>query len=147
MPYIPVPQAFARYGVQGESMKLTMDGRELSFKEGQTLLDVASANGIYIPTLCWHPKTGQASRCRVCVVEVDGMRGLQTSCSVAAREGMVVRTDSSEVKSARRMTVQRFSGSSVHRVSKRQGQCGFGRSRLMACQRLFKCLFRVSGNR
>jgi predicted molibdopterin-dependent oxidoreductase YjgC len=106
-------------------MKLTMDGRELSFKEGETLLDVASANGIYIPTLCWHPKTGPASRCRVCVVEVEGMRGLQTSCSVAAREGMIVKTDTPEVKTARRMTVQNilFSGHHNCMACEANGRC------------------------
>jgi formate dehydrogenase major subunit len=92
--------------VEGDTLNISMDGRELPFREGQTVLDVARAHGIYIPTLCWHPKTGMAARCRVCVVEVEGMRGLQTACSLAARDGMVVRNGTELVVEARRMTIE-----------------------------------------
>lgn len=95
-------------------MKLTFDGRELSFKEGQTVLDVARDHGIYIPTLCWHARTGPASRCRACVVEIEGMRGMQTSCSVPALDGMVVRGDAEAVVSARRTIVENLIGNGHH---------------------------------
>ena len=87
------------------SKKITIDGRELVFEQDKTLLQVARENGIYIPSLCYHEKTGPASKCRVCVVEIDGMKGLQTSCSVAVKEGMVVRTDTETVREAQRMVV------------------------------------------
>jgi len=95
-------------------MKLTFDGRELSFKEGQTVLDVARENGIYIPTLCYHAKTGQASRCRACVVEIEGMRGVQTSCSVPATDGMVVRGDTDHVNMVRITAVESLISNGYH---------------------------------
>jgi formate dehydrogenase major subunit len=87
-------------------MQLTIDGKGVSFEGTRTVLDIARANGVYIPTLCWHPKTGPASQCRMCVVEIEGMRGLQTSCSVQAKEGMVVRTNTDHVRTAQRVLVE-----------------------------------------
>ncbi len=106
-------------------MKLTMDGRELTFKEGQTVLDVARENGIYIPTLCWHRKTGAASRCRTCIVEIEGMRGLQTSCSVPAADGMVVQTQTALVMQARKVIVENLISNGHHNcmVCESNGRC------------------------
>ncbi|HNR11923.1 MAG TPA: 2Fe-2S iron-sulfur cluster-binding protein, partial [Thermodesulfobacteriota bacterium] len=70
-------------------MSITIDGKTVAFKPGATVLEVARENGIKIPSLCYHPKIGPASRCRICVVEVEGQK-LQTSCTLAARDGMVV---------------------------------------------------------
>ncbi len=91
-----------------------IDGREFAFDENQTVLQVARANGIYIPSLCYHPKLGAASKCRVCVVEIDGQRNLQTSCSTAAVAGMVVATDSPGVLEARRMVVNMLLSNGNH---------------------------------
>jgi len=82
-----------------------MDGRTLDAVAGQTILDVARANGIYIPALCWHPRLGKAGRCRACLVEVEGVRGLQTACSTVVKDGMKVQTSSESVLAARRMVV------------------------------------------
>jgi NADH dehydrogenase/NADH:ubiquinone oxidoreductase subunit G len=49
---------------------LTMDGRDIEANPGQTILDVAIENGIFIPTLCHYAKTTNVGACRVCVVEV-----------------------------------------------------------------------------
>jgi len=87
------------------NLKMVIDGKEVSFDKGKTILEVARENGMYIPTLCYHPKTGQASKCRICVVEVEGMRGLQTSCSVEAAEGMKVKTETEAVMEARKLVV------------------------------------------
>jgi len=95
-------------------MKLTMDGKSLPFETGQTVLGVARANGVFIPTLCWHRKTGAAARCRVCVVEIEGMRGLQTSCTAAASDGMVVRTDTERVREAQTIIVQNLLSNGHH---------------------------------
>jgi predicted molibdopterin-dependent oxidoreductase YjgC len=95
-------------------LQLTIDDKAVSFLEGQTVLDVARDNGIYLPSLCWHPKTGAASRCRVCVVEIEGMRGLQTSCSVQARNGMIVRTDTESARSTRRTLVENLLSNGHH---------------------------------
>lgn len=88
------------------SATLTINGRDLPFREGQTVLEAARANGIYIPSLCYHPKTGPAARCRVCVVEVEGMPGLQTACSLPAAPGMKVASESAQVLEARRLLVE-----------------------------------------
>ena len=106
-------------------MQLTMDGKVLPFSEGQTVLDVARENGIYIPVLCWHAKTGPASRCRVCVVEIEGMRGLQTSCSVPAKDGMVVHGDTERVLNARRTIVENLLSNGHHNclTCEENGRC------------------------
>jgi predicted molibdopterin-dependent oxidoreductase YjgC len=70
------------------------------------VLDVARANGIAIPALCYHPKTGKAGRCRACLVEIEGIPGLKESCALAVREGMVVKSASPRVLEARRMVVE-----------------------------------------
>jgi len=84
---------------------LFIDGIGLSFEVGKTVLQIARDNGIYIPTLCYHPRTGQASMCRLCVVEVDGMRNLQTACSLYPTDGMKVLTKSPKVIESREMVV------------------------------------------
>lgn len=87
-------------------MKLTIDGREVAALPGQTVLEAARAAGIWIPALCFHPKTGKAGRCRACVVEVEGMRGLKESCALPARDGMSVLTDTPRVQQTRRTVVE-----------------------------------------
>ena len=68
--------------------QLTLDGKTVSFKEGQTLLEVALENRVKIPSLCYHRKTGPAGRCRLCVVEVEGRRNLAPACCTPVVEGM-----------------------------------------------------------
>jgi len=86
-------------------LKMTLNGKEVTFEQGKTILEIAKAHDIYIPSLCYHPKTGPLSRCRLCVVDVQGMRGLQTACSTPATDGMVVRTDTEEIRAAQKMVV------------------------------------------
>jgi len=87
-------------------MQLVIDGQKVTAEEGQTVLEAARAVGIHIPSLCYHPRTGVAARCRACVVEIEGFRGLQTSCTVLAKEGMIVQTETPKVLAARRMIVE-----------------------------------------
>ncbi|MDP2350921.1 MAG: 2Fe-2S iron-sulfur cluster-binding protein, partial [Chloroflexota bacterium] len=61
-------------------------------RPGQTVLQVAREQGAYVPSLCYHPRVGQAGLCRVCVAEVVGTNGLQTTCTLPVRDGMEVRT-------------------------------------------------------
>ncbi len=84
---------------------MIIDGMEIPFEGNKTVLQIARENGIYIPSLCYHPRTGPASMCRVCVVEVEGVRALQTACALAAADGMKVQTASPRVLEARRMVV------------------------------------------
>ncbi len=87
-------------------MKITIDGKVCEATEGQTVLEVARANGIYIPTLCYLAGLTPTGACRICVVEVEGMRNLVASCSAPATDGMVVRTNTERVLAARRFVVE-----------------------------------------
>ena len=94
--------------------QLTIDGRVLAFEPGQTILDVASANGIAIPTLCYLPEAGHRDVCRLCVVEVAGAGRLLPACSTPATEGMDVSTASDRVMTSRRATLELLIGSGRH---------------------------------
>ncbi len=94
--------------------QLTIDGRVLAFEPGQTILDVASANGVAIPTLCYLPEAGHRDVCRLCVVEVAGAGRLLPACSTPATEGMDVQTMSDRVRSSRRSTLELIIGSGRH---------------------------------
>ena len=86
----------------------------LAFEPGQTILDVASANGIAIPTLCYLPEAGHRDVCRLCVVEVAGAGRLLPACSTPATEGMDVQSMSDRVRSSRRSTLELIIGSGRH---------------------------------
>ena len=106
-------------------MKLTINGLPCEAPEGATVLEAARAKGIYIPSLCHHPRTGPAAKCRACAVEIEGMRSPQTACSVPAKEGMVVRTDSEAMVAAQRMVIDLALSSGQHDclVCERNGDC------------------------
>lgn len=89
-----------------ETFTLSINGKEITAQDGQTLLEIARANGIEIPTICFHPATKANGLCRICVVEVEGSRLLQPACVVAARPGMQVQTDSPRVRRARRTILE-----------------------------------------
>lgn len=95
-------------------MNITINGRVVEAQPGQTVLQVARDHGIYIPSLCYHPRTGQAGKCRACVVEIDGMRGLQTACTIVAKEGMKVVTNSPLAVEAQKLIVDLLLSSGRH---------------------------------
>ena len=84
-------------------LKLTINDQTVEVAGGATVLEAALAAGIAIPTLCHHPLLEPSGGCRMCLVEVDGARGgLITACSTPAVAGMVVRTNTERVRTARR---------------------------------------------
>ncbi len=83
-------------------INLTIDGVNIQVKEGMTILEAARSANIDIPTLCFLKGVNEIGACRMCVVEVDGRRGLTTSCVTKAEEGMIVHTNTDKVVSARR---------------------------------------------
>jgi formate dehydrogenase alpha subunit len=87
-------------------VRLTIDGREAAAPRGTALLWAAKAAGIEIPHLCYGDDLPPMSSCRLCVVEVEGMRGLAASCSLPVAPGMVVRTDTERVRRVRRMNLE-----------------------------------------
>ncbi len=77
---------------------MVIDGNELSFDEGETVLQAAGRAGIEIPTLCYDPRLSPAGACRMCLVEVEGSRLMQPACSYKAAKNLVVRTQTSRVE-------------------------------------------------
>ncbi len=84
-----------------ETVTLTIDGRQVTAEKGKTVLQAAIESGIRIPYYCYHPGLGIDGSCRVCIVKIDKMPKLQTSCSSLVAEGMVVSTETPEVVDAR----------------------------------------------
>ncbi len=83
------------------TVALTIDGRQVTVEKGQTVLQAAIEAGISVPYYCYHPGIGVDGSCRVCVVKIEKMPKLQTSCSMVCTEGMVVSTRDPEVVEAR----------------------------------------------
>ncbi len=81
---------------------VVIDGNEVSFEEGETVLQVARRVGIEIPTLCYDDRLSPAGACRMCLVEVEGARLMQPSCAMKAAPGTVVRTRTPRVERNRR---------------------------------------------
>ncbi|MBR5228167.1 MAG: [Clostridia bacterium] len=86
--------------------KVTIDGRECVAHEGQTILDVARSSNIDIPTLCFLKDINEVGACRMCLVEVEGVKPLQTSCVTKVAPNMVIYTSTPRVLKARKSTLQ-----------------------------------------
>lgn len=86
-------------------INLIIDGKKVEAAEGVTILEAAKAAGSEIPTLCYLEGVNNIGSCRLCVVEVEGMDKLPTSCNTKAEEGMVVHTKSDRVVEARKMVL------------------------------------------
>jgi NADH-quinone oxidoreductase subunit G len=84
-----------------ETVTLIIDGRQVSVEKGKTVLQAAIESGISVPYYCYHPGIGVDGSCRVCIVKIEKMPKLQTSCSTMCAEGMVVQTGTQEVVDAR----------------------------------------------
>ena len=80
---------------------ITINGEKFPFKEGDTILAVAERNDIHIPVLCYLKDIAETGSCRMCLVEVEGVPQPVASCSAFATDGMVVHTDTEEVKQHR----------------------------------------------
>jgi NADH dehydrogenase/NADH:ubiquinone oxidoreductase subunit G len=83
-------------------VKLTIDGKTVTAKKGQTILECALKNDISIPHLCTHSSLSPFGACRLCVVEIEDMRGYPTSCTTPAAEAMAVRTNTPALQNLRR---------------------------------------------
>ena len=73
-----------------ETVTLTIDGAPVTVAKGKTVLQAAIEAGITVPYYCYHPGIGIDGSCRVCIVKIEKMPKLQTSCSTVCTEGMVV---------------------------------------------------------
>jgi formate dehydrogenase beta subunit len=89
-----------------ETITLNIDGHEVKTGKGKTVLEAALDAGIYIPSLCHHPDLSPLGACRLCIVDIEGMRGLPTSCTTLAAEGMVVKTRTPQIEHIRRIAME-----------------------------------------
>ncbi|TFG59539.1 MAG: hypothetical protein E4H36_13625 [Spirochaetales bacterium] len=85
---------------------LTIDGRQVTGRSGQTVLEIALENNIDIPNLCYDPRISPTGACRLCIVEIEGQRGLQTSCARVAENGMKVTTETKDIARIRKTTLE-----------------------------------------
>ena len=91
--------------MENNMVNLTIDGIEVSVPQGTTILEAARKIHVHIPPLCFLKDINQIGECRMCLVEVEGRRGLATSCIQTVSEGMVVYTNSKKVRDSKRMTL------------------------------------------
>lgn len=89
-----------------EKVTLTIDNIKVEVPKEYTILEAAKAVGIDIPTLCYMKSVNEVGACRVCLVELQGARGLQASCVHPVAEGMVIKTNTKKVRDARKATVE-----------------------------------------
>lgn len=93
---------------------VTIDGQEVSADPGQTILEAARSQGIYIPTLCHYSKTTNVGACRVCVVEVENARSYVASCCAPVTPGMMIRTNTPAIRAAQKMIIELLWSSGDH---------------------------------
>ena len=84
------------------SVSLTINGIAIDAEPGMTVLEAARAHNIYIPTLCYAARLSAVGACRMCVVQIENMRGFPTACTVPVSDGMVVQTETESIQNLRR---------------------------------------------
>ena len=89
-----------------KELTLIIDGLRVEGRDDMTVLEAARAAGIYIPTLCYDAKLKPYGACRLCIVEIEGTKGLPASCSFPASDDMVVRTKGPRIDKIRRNIVE-----------------------------------------
>jgi predicted molibdopterin-dependent oxidoreductase YjgC len=85
-----------------DTVELTIDGKKVQAQAGQLLMVAAREAGFDIPSLCWHRKLSPTGACRLCVVKIEGQRGLVTSCSTKVEAGMTVTAFDEELETERK---------------------------------------------
>jgi NADH-quinone oxidoreductase chain G len=87
-------------------VRITINGQKALVDASMTVLDAARKTGTYVPTFCDQARLSKLGACRMCLVEVEGMGKLQTACTLAVAEGMVVKTDTPRVEKARKAMLE-----------------------------------------
>ena len=83
-------------------IELSVDGHKVEVEEGASVLDAARKARVFVPTLCHQRDLSPFGGCRMCTVEIEGVRGFPTSCTTPVEQGMVVRTDTEEISALRK---------------------------------------------
>jgi NADH dehydrogenase/NADH:ubiquinone oxidoreductase subunit G len=94
-----------------KQIKLTIDGNSFEVSTNATLMDAITKAGKSTPVICYHPATTSEGICRICVVEVEGWRRLAPACITKVEEGMVIKTNSTRVKTARKTILEMLNAS------------------------------------
>jgi len=89
-----------------KTVKVTIDGSLCEVAEGATVLEAIQQAGVYVPTLCHDPDLKPYGACRLCIVQIEGLRGLPTACTTPVQDGMVVQTETDEIHEIRRTIVE-----------------------------------------
>ena len=80
----------------------TIDGKQITARDGATILEAAKEHGIYIPTLCYLTKLSWLKSCRMCIVDIEGVEKPMPSCATPVIEGMNVQTRTERLEEMRR---------------------------------------------
>jgi NADH-quinone oxidoreductase subunit G len=91
-------------------VSLTVDGKKVTAPAGTLLIEACKSAGIEVPSFCYYPNLSLQGACRMCLVKIEKMPKLQTACTTAISEGMIVITDSPEVHQARKSMVEMLLG-------------------------------------
>jgi len=89
-----------------KEIKVIIDGRECIARDGMTILEVAREHGIDIPTLCYLKEINEIGACRMCIVEIEGVRGYKPACTEKIYDGMVVKTSTEDLIKTRKNTLE-----------------------------------------
>ncbi len=92
--------------VMSDTVTITLNNEDVEAPAGATIREAAEASGIHIPTFCYDDRLKPYASCFLCVVEVEKAKGLLPACSTRVTPGMVIRTDSEKVTSARKMALE-----------------------------------------
>ena len=87
-------------------VQITFNGKQVTAQSGQTILEAAQAAGVDIPVLCYHPDLTAWGACRMCLVKVKGMRGLQASCTSPVADGMEIETEDAGAVEVRKFVLE-----------------------------------------
>jgi len=93
---------------------ITVDGKQVTAPAGTLLIEACKAVGIEVPSFCYYPGLSLQAACRMCLVRIEKMPKLQTACTVPITDGMVVATDTDEVRQARKSMIELLLGN--HRL-------------------------------
>lgn len=111
--------------MDADKLTLTINGMSVRGRKGQTVLEVCRDNGIKVPTLCYHPKMPPYGGCRLCIVEIENMRGLPPSCTTPATDGMKVSTHTDRLTQVRKTVLELLLAYGNHNclMCEKNGEC------------------------
>src|SRR5438309_2375163 len=93
-----------------KNVTITVDGKQVTAPAGTLLIEACKAVGIEVPSFCYYPGLSLQAACRMCLVRIEKMPKLQTACTVPVTDGMVVATDTEEVRQARKSMIELLLG-------------------------------------